>query len=299
MCSKQTSRISRRGFTLVELLVVIAIIGVLVGLLLPAVQAAREAARRMQCSNNMKQLGLALHNYHDVNKRFPPCSIDGGGKIGILVRLLPFMEQQNLFEQVRYDGNYVQNLPMAQNRIDGFLCPSGPEQFSVSTAANEADLYTTHYYGNSGPIGTNAQTNQTYVRDTTRENASFGEYATDGVFQLRSNLRFADITDGTTNTIGMGEVSYEQYKFYRAWTRGLYWYNGVALLSTKNHKWPINAAKNGGFTMTFNNGGYGSQHPSGAMFGMMDGSVRFVSETIDMTAYRAAASRGSGEVKGL
>ncbi|QDV67325.1 Type II secretion system protein G precursor [Rosistilla carotiformis] len=286
----------QRGFTLVELLVVIAIIGILVGLLLPAVQAAREAARRMQCSNNMKQLGLALHNYHDINKRFPPSSIDGNGKIGIFVRLLPFMEQQAMFDQVRYDGNYVQNLPISLNRLDTLLCPSGPQLYSVSTAANEADCYTSHYYGNSGPIGTNGQTGQTYTRDTSRENASFGEYATDGIFQLRSNLRFADILDGTTNTIGIGELSYQKYGFYRAWTRGLYWYNGVALLSSKNHKWPINAAVNGGFTMTFNNGGYGSQHPGGCMMGMMDGSVRFLSETIDMTTYRSAASRASGEV---
>ncbi|QEG39784.1 DUF1559 domain-containing protein [Roseimaritima ulvae] len=299
MC-RPLDRVSRRhGFTLVELLVVIAIIGVLVGLLLPAVQAAREAARRMQCSNNMKQLGLALHNYHDTHNRFPPCSVDGAGKIGIFVRLLPYMEQDNLFEQVRYDGNYVQNLPLAKTPLSTLLCPSGPEQFSVSTAANEADCYTTHYYGNPGPIGTNGLTNQTYTRDTSRESASFGEYATDGVFQLRSNLTFAAVVDGTSNTIGIGELSYDKYRFYRAWTRGLYWYNGVALLSNKNHKWPINIAKDGNFTMTFNNGAYGSHHPGGCMMGMLDGSVRFTAETIDMTAYRAAASRNGGEVEGL
>lgn len=296
---KNVSCISRRGFTLVELLVVIAIIGVLVGVLLPAVQAAREAARRMQCSNNMKQLGLALHNYHDVNNRFPPSSVDGGGKIGIFVRLLPYMEQQALFDQVRYDGNYVQNLPMALNRVNTLLCPSGPQQNSVSTAANEANTFTNHYYGNPGPIGINGQTNEPYGRDTSRESASFGEYATDGVFQLRNQLRFADILDGTSNTIGICELSYEKYGFYRAWTRGLYYSGGVALLSTKNHKWPINVAKRGGFTMTFNNGGYGSEHPGGCTVGMMDGSVRFVTESIDMIAYRAAASRGDGEVEGL
>ncbi|TWT73999.1 Type II secretion system protein G precursor [Allorhodopirellula solitaria] len=289
----------RRGFTLVELLVVIAIIGILVGLLLPAVQAAREAARRMQCSNNMKQLGLALHSYHDVNKQFPPMSVDGSGKIGVFVRLLPFIEQQALFDQVRYDGNYVQNMPMARTRVASLLCPSGPQVNSVSTASNEANTYTNHYYGNSGPIGTNGQSNQPYARDTSRESASFGEYAIDGVFHLRSQLRFADILDGTTHTIGIGELSYQKYPFYRAWTRGLYWYNGVALLSNKNHKWPINAAKSGNFTMTFNNGGYGSEHPGGCLMGMMDGSVRFVTESIGMTAYRAAASRASTEMEGL
>ncbi len=289
----------RNGFTLVELLVVIAIIGILVGLLLPAVQAAREAARRMQCSNNLKQLGLSLHNYHDTYNRFPMTAVDGGGTTGIFVRLLPYIEQNNLFNQVRYDGNYLVNLPLSKTKISTYLCPSGPREFSLAVTNHEADCYTTHYYGNPGPIGTNALTGQPYGRDTSRESAGFGEYATDGVFHLRSELNFGSITDGTSNTIAFGEISYQKYGFYRAWTRGLYWSNGVALLSEKNHTWPINVAKKGTFTMTFNNGGYGSEHSGGCMMGLMDGSVRFVSEGIEMTAYRAAASRASGEVQGL
>ncbi len=282
------------GFTLVELLVVIAIIGILIALLLPAVQSAREAARRAQCTNHVKQLVLSLHNYHDVNKRFPPSSVGGNGTISYLCRLLPFIEQQPLYDQISYAGNYTNNLPLAENRIVTFLCPSCSQEESLRSA--EDGCYTTHYYGNSGPIGTNPLTNEEYERDTSREGSgSFGEYAVEGVFALRSTLRFRDIKDGTSNTIGIGEVAWDKYPFYRAWTRGLYWYNGVALLSTKNHRWPINAGKDGTLTMKFNNGGYGSEHPGGMNVGMMDGSVKFVSETIDMNIYRSAASRGAGE----
>lgn len=289
----------KTGFTLVELLVVIAIIGILVGLLLPAVQAAREAARRMQCSNNLKQIGLSLHNYHDTYNKLPMSSVDGNGTIGVLFRLLPYLEQNNIFNQVRYDGDYTINLHLARNRIPSYLCPSGTQLYSTTPNANEANCFTTHYYGNSGPVGTNALTNQPYARDTTRESAGFGEYAVDGVFLLRSQIGFAGISDGLSNTIGFGEVSYQKYGFYRAWTRGLYWSNGVALLNEKNHTWPINVAKKGTFTMTFNNGGYGSEHTGGCMINMMDGSVRFLSESIEMTTYRAAASRASGEVVNL
>jgi len=298
MTDRHRSRLVHKGFTLVELLVVIAIIGVMVGLLLPAVQQAREAARRMQCSNHLKQLSLALHNYHDIYNGFPPAAMDGTGKIGVMARLLPYIEQQSLFEQVRYDGNYVQNLPMAKTRVATFLCPSGPQE--RSPRPDEPDAYTTHYYGNAGPVGLNPLTGQEYRRDTSRENASFGEYAIEGVFLLRGQTSFRDITDGTTNTLGIGEISYQSYPFFRAWSRGLYYSGGgVALLDTKNHKWPINAAKKGGLTMTFNNGGYGSEHPGGATFGMMDGSVRFITESIDMAAYRGAASCGAGEVPNL
>ena len=282
------------GFTLVELLVVIAIIGILIALLLPAVQAAREAARRAQCTNHVKQLVLALHNYHDVNKGFPPSSVGGAGTISYLCRMLPFVEQQVLFDQLSFNGSYTVNLDVARNRMDTFLCPSGIQEKSVS--GSESECYTTHYYGNSGPVGTNPVTNAEYMRDRTREGSfGFGEYATEGVFALRSTLSFKDIRDGTSNTIGIGEISYHEYPFYRAWIRGLYWYSGVALLTTKNHRWPINAAKNGTLTMKFNNGGYGSEHPGGMNVGMMDGSVKFVSETIDMNVYRSAASRGGNE----
>ncbi len=289
--------LKKKGFTLVELLVVIAIIGILIALLLPAVQAAREAARRMQCSNNLKQLSLGLHNYHDVNKQFPQSSNGGAGMASYLCRLLPFIEQQNLFEEVVFDSNnyrYTDNFDVARVKVETFLCPSGPQEESVRGA--EDGCYTTHYYGNAGPVGINPFTDEEYSRDRGREgNGNFGEYATEGIFLLRSTLDFGDILDGTSNTIGIGEISWQDYPFYRAWTRGLFWYNGVALISTKNHRWPINAGKDTTLTMRFNNAGYGSEHPGGANFGVMDGSVRFLAETIDMNVYRPLTSRAGGE----
>ncbi|TWT38324.1 type II secretion system protein [Blastopirellula retiformator] len=131
----------KTGFTLVELLVVIAIIGVLIAFLLPAVQQAREAARRMQCTNNQKQLSLALHNYHYVNQNFPMAACNNSGRIGVQFRLLPYLEQQNLFDQVEYTTNYIHNVDLAKTRIDGFLCPSGSTVISArsETIGDEPD----------------------------------------------------------------------------------------------------------------------------------------------------------------
>ena len=286
---------SPRGFTLVELLVVIAIIGVLIALLLPAVQQAREAARRMQCTNQLKQLTLATHNYHDTHRAFPIAGERPGDRaaVGILARLLPFIEQQALYDRVDFKASWSANQVLSETRIAGFLCPSGTMEKQTGSDV----LYTTHYYGNPGPIGTNPQTGSDYKTDDRQ--SSLGSVAIEGIFIERA-ISFRDITDGSSNTIGLGEISYDRYPRYRTWTRGLYWDSGgIGLLTTKNHEWPINAAKNASISLSFNAGGYGSNHPGGANFSLMDGSIRFVAETIDMNIYRAAASRGAGEVETL
>jgi prepilin-type N-terminal cleavage/methylation domain-containing protein len=153
----------RRGFTLVELLVVIAIIGILIALLLPAVQAAREAARRMQCSNNLKQIGLGLHNYHDTFGTFPP-GASQDQYLGYATRLLPFMEQKPLYDRVDFENVYStpNNYAVGAVRVDAFLCPSSSEFTSKHTAeqANGQRCYTIHYYGNTGPVGVNSLTGQ-------------------------------------------------------------------------------------------------------------------------------------------
>jgi prepilin-type N-terminal cleavage/methylation domain-containing protein/prepilin-type processing-associated H-X9-DG protein len=296
----------RAGFTLIELLVVIAIIAVLIALLLPAVQQAREAARRMQCKNNLKQLTLALHNYHDVFNVFPPSSTGGTfGSNGIWIRSASFYEQGNLFDRYNFNLGYDANSAVVRPyRVGMLLCPSGSVEKTLSTNANEIDVQTTHYYGNAGPIGINTAASNgvtsgttNYGRDTSRENmSSFGELATDGLFQLNGKIGLGDIIDGTSNTICIGEISWNDYPFYRAWHRGLYWSNGAALLTTKNHRYPINIGKkNPSSAMTFNNGGFGSEHSGGANFSLADGSVRFISDSIDMPTYLGLASRRGGE----
>ena len=161
----------RRGFTLVELLVVIAIIGILVALLLPAIQAAREAARRTQCNNNLKQVGVALHNYHDTYKVLPPGGLAGNPRLSWNVLILPFIEQQALHALVNFEANTV----VARHDVYATL-QAHPDRNGAGVHLSSAvrtkrfengstTVYTTHYYGVMGPKGTNASTGAAYRWD--------------------------------------------------------------------------------------------------------------------------------------
>jgi prepilin-type N-terminal cleavage/methylation domain-containing protein len=296
----------KRGFTLVELLVVIAIIGVLVGLLLPAVQAAREAARRMQCSNNLKQLGLATHNYESTFKTFPPAGIDTN-EMSWAVMLLPFLEQNNLFSRFDFNqGNW-----QARNRITvvkgvtvpSYQCPSatGDTQFSVFNA-NEADVRTSHYHAVLGPTGPNGSANNQAYSVLGNPALDFGVVATQGAFgnsiartatyTVPLSNKMGGISDGTSNTVMYGEFSWKGYQFWRPWTRG--WYSdtrGTLMYLSKNVTYPINSK----FSLKWNDGSFGSQHTGGAQFSRADGSVQFIAQNVDMAIYRAVASRNGGE----
>ena len=201
-------KLKRNAFTLVELLVVIAIIGILVGLLLPAVQAAREAARRMQCGNNMHQIGLALHNYESANKRLPTfIGINSGnaGNFSILASMLPFMEQTNLLNQIDYTVSLQvgccpgtirpQFVNVAKTVVSSFRCPSdnGPDVFEVKTLSGSGpiDLYA----GNNYHINTGTSVGTLY--DT--------RLRSDGLAWTNSKIRFASITDGLSNTAAFSE----------------------------------------------------------------------------------------------
>jgi prepilin-type N-terminal cleavage/methylation domain-containing protein/prepilin-type processing-associated H-X9-DG protein len=313
----------RRAFTLVELLVVIAIIGVLVALLLPAVQAAREASRRMKCQNNMKQLSLAWHNYHDSLGSLPSGCISTN-ELSWAVFVLPYFEQRGLYEKFSFAaGGY--NSPaaaknhLAMNKISTYLCPSSiAEKMMVggNNYENAADFitdpagypagryspWTIHYYGNMGPLG--AGVSGPY--DQVGTNSGAYDYASmEGVCMRNISYKLKDVLDGTANTFLLGENSKHNIKYgsrFRSWVRGCSAQGGVAPSNTaevcpcRNIKDGINIPTLASNTL-FNSITMGSQHPGGCNFSMCDGAVRYVSQNVDLAVYRATASRNSGEPK--
>jgi prepilin-type N-terminal cleavage/methylation domain-containing protein len=191
----------RGGFTLVELLVVIAIIGILIALLLPAVQAAREAARRSQCTNQLKQLGLAMHNYHDVHRIFPKNAYGGASagweqyqQLSANVSILPFIEQGPLYEQfdMTKSWSYNRNGPMAQ-KIPTFLCPSARPFVRGTVSADWAGPGTNYAWCSGSSVYTGWG------------GGSNGE-GSNGMFNNHVERRMADITDGLSNTIMASEI---------------------------------------------------------------------------------------------
>jgi prepilin-type N-terminal cleavage/methylation domain-containing protein len=215
----------RQGFTLVELLVVIAIIGILVALLLPAVQSAREAARRMQCQNNMKQLGLALHNYHDAVNTFPPSSIwNNPAQIETLnnanlgpnwvIMILPYMEQQGLYDSF----NFTQGIPHANNmiprstRISSMLCPSDGfnnrpfNGTANSGTSNLGDNWARGNYGANACMGFMTRTQHGANSGATDSSESWKNPLRRGVMGANVSLSIGEIKDGTSNTILCAEL---------------------------------------------------------------------------------------------
>lgn len=192
-----------RGFTLIELLVVIAIIAVLIALLLPAVQQAREAARRTQCKNNLKQIGLSLHNYHDSFNVFPPTFCvgpGGGGEWSIHARILPYADQANMYNAIDFSSNYNQTTAAFPNgiktmRVPFMICPSDPKDRMRTTSAGVPDHYPHTYAANLGTW---------FVFDPATGQSG------DGSFGPNSRTGSRDFTDGMSNTLGFSEV--------KAWT---------------------------------------------------------------------------------
>src|SRR4029079_6744109 len=272
-------RRDRRAFTLVELLVVIAIIGVLVALLLPAVPVAREAARRMRCQNNLKQIGLASHNLHDITGEMPKAFSPTTG-LSWHVYILPYIEQQALFNN--FDTTTVNPSHTAPNRndpnglviIQAYQCTSCPVKRQLFKPPNNTNGTTDlippntgtpaavpHYYGVNGPRGASYPVGTALHAGVPA--------ATSGIFQRDGTIRMARITDGTSNTIMVAEMSWYSTLYgtrFRTWVRGGDEYAGIVagrpsfVVSCRNVTNPINGIFSANLVVPYNDMPFGSMH---------------------------------------
>ncbi len=313
--------VRRSAFTLIELLVVIAIIAILIGLLLPAVQKVREAAARMKCSNNLKQIGIAAHNYHDSYGKLPP-AYDARTGLSWHVLILPYIEQENLYRQFDLTNTSIshgitgRNNPHGLVKLAMYQCPSspvtvqlfgaphntnGPSDYVPSGSGNPAAI--PHYYGVNGPRGTNPATGTAYPTGTaTHEGVPA---ATSGMFQRDISVTLVGVTDGTSNTMMVAEMSWLHNTFgtrYRSWVRGGEEYAGVVtgrpsfVVSGRNITNGINSIFTANLIVPYNDMPFGSMHTGGMNAGFGDGSVRFLRQSLTIATYRALASRDCGEV---
>ncbi|MDD3585580.1 MAG: DUF1559 domain-containing protein [Thermoguttaceae bacterium] len=312
----------KKAFTLVELLVVIAIIGVLIGLLLPAVQQARESARRMQCTNNLKQIGLALHNYHDVNNSFPaawrgyeangsPC-VYGDPGWGWGAAILPYMEQQSLRDICHLNLSVADasNEDARKTWISCYICPSdrkGERTFILADSKllehedeDDHEHIEEDHEHHTDENAVFATSNYVCSLGTTdvHDAESFGhagtlagkEFKSNGAFYHNSRLGMDAFLDGLSNTIFVGERAVEKVH-YSTWV-GMPAGDGCipAIVCGTTHN---------GFNNSGEHHSYSSWHPNGSNFLLGDGSVRFIPATIQTETIQALSTREGGEANSL
>ena len=313
---------SRRGFTLIELLVVIAIIAILIALLLPAVQQAREAARRSTCKNNLKQIGLALHNYHETHGTFPPGLIVSGSGFGSAdelgygwgVFILPMMEQSNIYNNLNFSAP-----AFPQNVIPAYLCPSDPRSEGMATYSSQSggtnaagdpcgsatDVPADYNMG--GPCTSTTTTNVGFAARANYVgcfgNGALSAGAGNGVLYNLSSVRFRDITDGTSNTFlagernnAQGQVAWAGSQYNTTYSSG----GGVGMPGTTGYTQNSGRHVLGTTASQPNVGsdGFGSVHEGGCQMLLGDGSVRFLSENIAGPTWRNLGQRNDGQIVG-
>jgi len=272
------------GFTLVELLVVITIIGILIALLLPAVQAAREAARRMQCTNNLKQFGLALHNYHLTHKVFPYAAGGGGTWWSWSALILPFLEQNAIYDQLDFNFPYNRvhptNNEVMKNFISAYQCPSAPPNVLCACCGAIS--------GHEDTAETNYSAVATHLTDRYAST-----YDGSGVMYNNSEVRIADILDGTSQTLLVAESDVMADDPYVATVCPSDTCRLGKLWASENK---ITTAYGINSDATYIMAGVHSHHPGGASFTFADGHVSFLGETIDQELLDALTTRDEGEV---
>jgi len=300
----------KKAFTLIELLVVVAIIGVLLALLLPAVQSARESARMAQCSNNLKQIGLALHSYHEAHESFPcgaavgfltstggPYGTPTGTREGWRVLILPFLDERGRHDAFDFDDSICNGLDnrLSSTRIPGYECPSDGRQPFDPHMQTVFRWRTANYCGVAGA-----------AEFRLLETSHCGGYHTDGILYPLSGVRIADTHDGASNTLAVGE----QINWLRVWTAGAYRTdiygidNHVCVFSCKNVTWPLNTDPEerkynharADQNCLFNDIFFSSRHDGGVEFLYADGHVEFLGDKMGIGVLRKLATRNGGEI---